>query len=251
MDVSRLETLVILGVSAMLVLTSGIIFFIVTYQKKIALINKQKEKELIEAAINAEEEERMRIAAELHDDIGAMLASVKLNFHQAEEDGAGSEAFLQSHKLMDETIAKIRSMSRSLQPVMMEQLGLPVTLRAFFDMFALTKIIKIHYTATPLPEITGNIGLGVYRIIQELVTNTLKHAHASDIWFLHVVNRNNVQFTFTHNGWGITNELFERYIYKKDSTGLKNIVNRIKVINGNISFENDNGLYHVNLVIPL
>ena len=106
----------------MLALSTGIILFVVQYQRKVIrhkqqldVINRQKEKELTEAAIRAEEDERMRIAAELHDDVGATLASVRLYLRMANKEGAGSEAFEQSQQLIDETIGKIRSLSHRLQ----------------------------------------------------------------------------------------------------------------------------------------
>lgn len=251
MDVSRLETLAVLGVVAMLILTSGIIFFIVTYQKKIMMIRQQQEKALTEAAIKAEEEERGRIAAELHDDVGAMLASVKLNMHQAEEDGSGSAAFGQSQQLIEKTIDKVRQMSRSLQPTMLHHLGLSRALQAFFDMFPQNSAIGIHYVATPLPQMQEDIALGIYRIIQELVNNTLKHARASDIWLQHEISDNLLCFRFSHNGRGITEEHFQEYIYKKDAMGLKNIINRLNVLNGSISFEQADDRYYILIKIPV
>lgn len=240
-----------LGILAMLMLVVSIIFFVVYHQRSIITIHQQKEKELTEAAIQAEEDERSRIAGELHDDVGAMLASVKLNFHQAEEDGSGSEAFNQSHKLIEETIDKVRKMSRRLQPVMLQHLGLSKTLRAFFDMFAFSDVITIHYENTPLPNLHESTALGIYRIIQELVNNTLRHAHASEIWLHHSVSGRQLFFHFTHNGHGITQELFDEYIYKKDATGLKNIVNRLKVLNGSISFNHNEKQYHTIIQIPI
>jgi two-component system, NarL family, sensor kinase len=235
----------------MLMLVLSIIFFVVYHQRRMMAIQNEKEKDLTEAAITAEENERNRIASELHDDVGAMLASVKLNFHQAEEDGPGSNAFTQSHHLIEETIDKVRKMSRSLQPSMMQHLGLVSTLRGFFDMFANNNEIAIHYEATPIPKLEDNTALGIYRIIQELVNNTLKHANATEITLKHYVADNYLIFRYTHNGQGITHESFNTYIYKKDATGLKNIVNRLKVINATISFSYNETHYHTIIQIPL
>lgn len=250
--------LVLLGIATTMLLAVALILFFVFYQKRRAahlqqleIINQQREKELTEAAIKAEEEERGRIAGELHDDVGAMLASVKLNVHQAEEDGQGSDAFQQSHKLIEDTIDRVRKMSRSLQPAMLQHLGLVKALRSFFDMFATSSAIAIHYDATPLPDMDENKALGIYRIVQELVNNTLKHAHAKDIWLQHEAAPDALIFRFTHNGQGITEERFQEYTYKKDATGLKNIVNRLKVLNGSIHFEQNDNLYITIIKIPL
>jgi len=240
-----------LGILAMLMLVVSIVFFVVYHQRTMITIHQQKEKELTEAAIQAEENERNRIAGELHDDVGAMLASVKLNFHQAEEDGAGSEAFNQSHRLIEETIDKVRKMSRSLQPAMIQHIGLSKTLRAFFDMFTVSNVIAIHYEATPLPDLPANIALGIYRIIQELMNNTIKHAHATQISIYHTATIEQLIFHITHNGKGINQQLFEEYIYQKDATGLKNIVNRLKVLNACINFDKKDEEYYITIQIPL
>lgn len=235
----------------MLMLVVSIIFFVLYHQRSMITISRQKERELTEAAILAEENERHRIAGELHDDVGALLASVKLNFHQAEEDGAGSEAFAQSHKLIEETIDKVRKMSRSLQPAMLEHLGLGRTLCAFFDMFAPSQLVTIHYEATELPPLPQSTALGIYRIIQELVNNTLKHAHATEIWVDHSISATHLTIRFMHNGLGVSQDLFDEYIYKKDATGLKNIVNRLKVLHAEISFSNDDDRYYTIIQIPI
>ncbi|HVX00384.1 MAG TPA: histidine kinase [Candidatus Babeliaceae bacterium] len=247
-----LLNLVTIGIFAMLLLVISIIIFIVYHQKRITVIHLQKEKELTEAAIQAEEEERSRIAAELHDDVGAMLASVRLYLNLAARQPGDTEALQQSRTLIDGTIDKVRSLSRSLQPAMLPHLGLQKTLVSFFNIFNNSGVISIKYDEDELPILKDAVALGIYRIVQELVNNTLKHAHATRIWVRHAIMPGNIlQFSFSHNGQGITEERFQEYIYKKDATGLKNIINRLKVLNGSISFDNDGKIYNMMISIIL
>jgi signal transduction histidine kinase len=241
----------------MLSLATGIILFVVFYQRRVIIhqqqlkhITEEKEKELTQAAISAEEEERNRIAAELHDDVGVMLASVRLYLLMAAGQGPSGKAFGQSRQLIDETIQKVRNLSRSLQPALMEHLGLISALHAFFDIFNNSPVIKIYYHEGELPELSENAALAIYRIMQELVNNTLKHANATEIWVNHTIANNMLLLRFTHNGNGITEENFQEYIYKKDAMGLKNIINRLKILNGNISFDSDTH-HHTIMKIPL
>lgn len=251
--------LIFIGIAGMLTLAIAIVLFVVFYQRKVIAhqeqltkLNRQKEKELTEAAIRAEEEERMRIAAELHDDVGATLASVRLYLRMADKEGAGSEAFTQSQLLIDETIGKVRSLSHRLQPAMLQRLGLPMALQSFFDVFNKSGVIHIDFSGDDLPVLDENKSLALYRIMQELVSNTLKHAGADRAEVHAEKAGNKTLFCFSHNGkQGITQERFQDLIYKKDATGLKNIVNRLKVLNGSISFEKENNWYHTIIHIPL
>lgn len=250
---------IVIGISVMLLLAMAIILFVVFYQRRVIAhqqqlnsFNQQKEKELTEAAIHAEEEERNRIAAELHDDVGATLASVRLYLRMADKEGAGSEAFTQSQHLIDETINKVRSLSHRLQPAMLQKLGLQMALHSFFEVFNKSGVLRIDYDGDALPVLDENKSLAIYRIMQELVNNTLKHAGA-DMVEVHAEKNDGVlQICFSHNGQqGITQERFQEYIYKKNATGLKNIVNRLKVLNGSISFEKENNWYHTIISTPL
>ena len=242
--------LIILAVLAMLFLALAVVLFVVHYQKRITTINLLKEKELTEAAIRAEEEERMRIAAELHDDVGATLSSVKFYLQMAEKE-ATPDVFLQSQQLIDESISKVRSLSHRLQPAMLLQLGLQDALQSFFAPFQKNGSIHIEYTSDKLPPLHDNMALTAYRIVQELLNNTLKHATATHAEVYTEVAEGMLCLCFSHNGRGITEAQFQQYIYKKEATGLKNIINRLKVVNGTIAFEQEKNWYHTIVRIPL
>jgi signal transduction histidine kinase len=242
--------LIILAVLAMLFLALAVVLFVVHYQKRITTINLLKEKELTEAAIRAEEEERMRIAAELHDDVGATLSSVKFYLQMGEKE-ATPDVFLQSQQLIDESISKVRSLSHRLQPAMLLQLGLQDALQSFFAPFQKNGSIHIEYTSDKLPPLHDNLALTAYRIVQELLNNTLKHATATHAEVYTEIADGMLCLCFSHNGQGITEAQFQQYIYKKEATGLKNIINRLKVVNGTIAFEQEKNWYHTIVRIPL
>jgi signal transduction histidine kinase len=192
----------------------------------------------------------MRIATELHDDIGASLASVQLYLQIAEKE-EGKEKLIQSQQLINDTVNKVRSLSHRLQPAILLKSGLNEALQSFFDTFNTTGAIHIDYNTESLPEIDANIQLTLYRIVQELVNNTLKHAAASNAEVYIETADNSLSLRFSHNGQGITEETFNEYIYKKNATGLKNIINRLKVLNGTISFDKEKNWYHTIITIPL
>lgn len=257
MNLSSLS-IVLLGVGAMLTLSTGIILFVVLYQRKVVahkheltIIQLQKEKELSEATIRAEEEERSRIAAELHDDVGAMLSSVRLYLRNAGRQGADGEAVQRSQELLDESIGKVRNISHRLQPAMLQHLGLHKALQSFFDVFTKTGTITIQYESEALPALSDNAALALYRIVQELVNNMMKYAHATEA-FVHTYSDGaRLCLQLSHNGQGITEERFNEYLEKKNASGLKNIVTRLNVLNGTIVFDTKNDLHHTTISIPV
>lgn len=254
-----MSLLILSAIAVMLLLSLGVIFFVMLYQRRIIahqqelkLINQQKELELIQASIQSEEIERMRIASELHDDVAATLASARL-FLYKEKDASYNEAIInQSKELLDEGIVKIRNISHKLQPAILQHLGLQQALESLTDVINRSGIISATHTAlSPLPRIPDSTELAIYRIAQELLTNMLKHAQPSSISLHTLAANHHIQIVLAHNGIGLTQHTYEELIYKKGATGLKNIVNRIKSINATIRFyQEQDGYYKIELTVP-
>lgn len=250
-------TLVITAVAAMLLLAVGVIFFVVLYQRRVILhqqdirsINEQKQLELIQASIRGEEEERMRIASELHDDVGATLSSVRLFLHAAARS-PDTEVITHSRLLLDETIGKVRNLSHALQPALLQQLGLQATIASFVAMLDKSSTLAVQYSPTgQIPRLPDNIELCTYRIVQELINNIIKHASASQIWVETSCNASMLTASVMHDGIGLDQADYETLIYKAGAIGLKNIVNRLKSVNGNIIFARKEEHYSVTITIP-
>lgn len=243
----------------MLTLAFGIIFFVVMYQRRVIKhhhelkkINEEKEQELREASISAGEDERTRIASELHDDIGATLASIRLFLHGAGKEGDENMVFAQSKELLDETISKVRGISHSLHPATLQHLGLRGALQSFFDMIGKAGALTVQCRIQDgLPRIAEKTELSLYRMVQELTNNILKHANATILQFDASAENGQMALCITHNGEGITDADFNDLIYKKDAIGLKNIVNRTRSVNGDIRFEKGDKEYYIVITVPL
>lgn len=241
----------------MLLLAMGIIMFFILYQRKIIRhqlelksINEQNQLQLTQAAIDGEEEERRRIASELHDDVGATLSSIRLFLHKADTK---PELLTDSRQLLDETIQKVRNLSHQLQPDVLNRLGLQSALESYTGTMLKTGAINIQYNPIEsLPRLDGKIELSVYRIVQELVNNILKHSRSTFVTIDTTVADGNLKLTLKHDGEGLTDETFNQLLYKKGSIGLKNIVNRVTSINADITFaQNAGGEYSVNCLVPI
>lgn len=255
-----LFSLIIIGIGAMLLLAFGIVFFIVLYQRRVIRhqqeikeINDRKQQELIQASIQGEEEERMRIAAELHDDVGAMLSSVRLFLHAAARKDMDPLIITQSKELLDDSIRNIRNISHKLQPALLQQLGLQASLESFATMISNSANIQMSFcNKISLPRFSDNIELSIYRIIQELTSNIIRHAEATTITIEIMLLAAHLQTIVVHNGAGLTDEMYRDLIYKKGSIGLKNIMNRLKTINASISFAKTNtGHFSIVISAPL
>lgn len=255
-----MDSLIITAIAAMLLMSVGIIFFIILYQRRVIhhqlelkRIATEKELELIQASIQSEENERMRIASELHDDVGATLASARLFLYKEKDNPYEEQIINQSKELLDESISKIRNISHKLQPAMLQHLGLEMALHSFVETISRSGKITVKFVShNMLPRTHDNVELAIYRISQELITNILKHANASHIILETDVYNQQLLITYTHNGQGLTQEAYEELIYKKGATGLKNILFRIKSVNAVIQYyKADELFFKTELTVPL
>ncbi len=244
----------------MLLLALVVVFFVVQYQKKmirhqveLKVINERQQYELTRASIHSEEEERLRIASELHDDVASTLASVKVYLYSAGFDTDSKENLNRSKELLDDGINKVRDISHKLQPVTLQHFGLEKALQSLILVYSragnLVTSVKEHGF---IPRQTEEKELTLYRISQEVINNTMKHAAPSQLTLEMNILAGILDLTFTHNGKGIDQEEFDQFVYKHEAFGLKNIVNRLKFIKGAIKFEKLNdGKYSITISSPL
>jgi signal transduction histidine kinase len=127
----ELKKLLIISIAVMVLLALAIILFVLFYQRRvirhqqeIKRINDQKQLELTQAALQGEEEEKMRIASELHDDVGATLSTIKRYFTAAlnTQNNNNTEIAAEANALLDSSIDKVRNISHTLQPAFLQQL---------------------------------------------------------------------------------------------------------------------------------
>jgi two-component system, NarL family, sensor histidine kinase UhpB len=132
----------------------------------------------------AQEAERRRIAQELHDQIGQNLTAVMLELKRvrARVDGGDAEALADAQELARETLEEVRRISYELRPAALDDLGLPSALRALCDGIERRAGIAIELdVADDLPPLDGQVELAVYRIAQEALTNSVRHAQCTTV----------------------------------------------------------------------
>ena len=239
--------LISIGIGLMLSLVAGFLLIVVVNQKKKWLLQKQmsslkeqQQNQLIESAVRSEEGERHRIAEMLHDEVGALLSSsriylVELNTNNLTETDKQDHS--KAKELIDESIQKVRSISHNLHSTILKEFGLNEAIRHFVKKIA--GGISIQCT-TDLDDnyqlSNAETDLAVYRIIQELVNNLLKHAHPRNIEILSTCRNEELNTFINHDGIGLTQEEFEDLRFKPTGLGLKNIQNRMILLKGKILF---------------
>ena len=252
-----------LGTLGMLVLTIGLILFIIFHQRKVIRyqlrlqqMEQEQQKILLNASIRLQEEERQRLAADLHDDAGPLLATARLylNENLVNQDKATQlQSIFQARQILDDTIQLIRNISHSLMPPTLKNFGLESATNDLFQKISGSGTInassRFHeYRERLKPEKE----LIVFRIVQELINNILKHSNSS---FIHLTqNSHNGMFILRmhHDGRGIVQSDFEKLNKSNIGLGLKNISSRLKVAQGKIYFEKDPSqtYYKITMEIP-
>ena len=250
---------VCIGIMALL-LCSFLIAFITSQQKRlkhqkdIQNLRELQQNQLIEAAIRSEEIERHRIAEELHDEVGAILSSSKLHFqgiNAASLNKHDNELYNKGKELLNDGIQKVRGISHNLHSSILKEFGLNEAIQHFVNKLTQGRIeahiaLDENYN-TQNPE----NDMSIYRMVQEIVNNLLKHASPGLINITSLYRSNVLTLTIEHNGNGLSQSAFESLRYNKDGLGLKNIQNRIILLQGQIHFVKAENQNTITIQIPV
>lgn len=234
------------GMLGMFLLALGVVFFFLAYQRRI--IKQQKEhqakeaeyqQQLLRANLLSQEKERNRIGKDLHDGVGAMLTTAKLYFRHLDQD-VEPEKFAELKKkafgLLEETMTSVRRVSHDLRPVVLERLGLVEAIANTVDQINQTGDITIDFRHSEETEADKEYQLNWYRIIQELITNTLKHAGAKVIKIDLTGTADKLQVIYQDDGVGLTDGKDPR-----TGLGIQNIESRLNLMGGRLEFMQKEG----------
>jgi len=181
--------------------------------------------QLLSATLQSQEEERKRIGRDLHDDVGASLSNLKMIMSQTNIPAEGKEEY---KPLIDRIITTVRSISHSLSPPGLDLFGLEHTLHEFFDSFNVPGSLQLEFTnetGNKLDALDKQTALALYRIIQELTNNTIRHADATAIRIKCYEEKDAFVMTYQDNGKGM-----EWNSKKKTGMGMQNIEARLKML---------------------
>lgn len=260
---NKISPEIFIGTIGMILLAVGLVMFVIVHQKrvnkyqgKIQELEAEHQKMLLNASIKLQEEERMRLAADLHDDAGPLLATARLymNENMLNADKTTQlQSLFNARQIIDEAIVLIRNISHNLMPPTLKNFGLGSAMNDFFQKIsnsgAINASVKFEeYRVRLKPEKE----LIIFRVLQEIVNNILKHSKASFIHLTQSSSNDKVILRLHHDGKGLTQEEFLRFTKTKDGLGLKNIQSRLRVIQGDIMHEKDasQSLFKITIDIP-
>ena len=245
---------------AMIVLLLALIVFFLGYQnlrrkKKIVeqeqLIQNQKlenilrgqELKEIDKLIEGQEKERIKIANELHDNMGSMLATIKLNFEnlkQQKKSNGDNDQYLfdKTDDLLEEAYQKIRTIAHTKNAGVIGNQGLVPALYNIANKITIPGKLSVQVIPFGLNErLENSLELTIFRMVQELLTNVVKHAQATIITISLTQHENNLNIIIEDNGKGFD----PKTINKNKGMGLHHIEKKTEQLGGNFSIDSSEG----------
>ena len=226
---------------AIIIIVSIITAFINDYKNKqlnkqrIAFLQKEQEMEQLKALIAGEEKERKRIGQELHDGLGAVLATVKMQINSISTKSPSiknNTSYNKAEQLIDEACQTVREISHRMMPYILEQNGLEHAIEDICQTITQTKNIDIHFNPYQIDLIESEtLKITIYRITQELLKNIIKHAQATEVIVQITVEDNHVEVLVEDDGKGFDT------LTTKGGIGLDNIRSRVDYLKGSLTID--------------
>ena len=201
----------------------------------------EQKKKTTQAVMQAEEDERKRIALDLHDSVAQKMVVAKLNL-EAFENGLPNltpeqkDVYNNIFSLVDESCTEVRELSHSMVPQAFFKSGLTDAIKSLTNKIENKNLHVTFSAAGDLSNLAQNSELMIYRIVQECIQNVLKHAKASRLDIALIAENNELDITVEDNGIGFNTEAGIN-----ESVGLKNVRSRIEYLNGTLDINSQPG----------
>jgi signal transduction histidine kinase len=232
------------GIVIMVLLTL-LIYFYNRSKRRLALqhieaLETDRELKILQAMMDGEERERGRIAGHLHDGIGGMISAIKMHLgvSKLENEALGkSEAYQQGLHLLEDMAKEVRKTAHNLMPEVLHKYGLEEAIRLHCRSTS-NKTLEVHFQSYNLTkEWNSNAELIIYRIVQELVNNAVKHAACTEVLVDISQDEKSMTITVEDNGKGFTPSEQN----SKDGMGLSNIRSKAVALEGKIELTSEPG----------
>jgi PAS domain S-box-containing protein len=200
---------------------------------------KRMQIEIYIAGINAEEQERGRLAKDLHDGLGPLLSACRIYLHKIKNKGINdTDSLNKLEEIIDESLSEIKEISNNISPHILRNFGLIHALKSFIEKIADKCEIDIICSCEPSERFDEIIEATIYRVLTELINNTIKYAKVRKASIL--LKKENDQLYIEYKDEGIGFDCNET-LNKNPGVGLLNIKSRIESIGGNYKFLSEPG----------
>jgi two-component system, NarL family, sensor kinase len=246
------EKILIIQTLAGILLTLLIVGFLLlrNYRQKQKLQEQQIQKleaekllSATEAVLKGEEQERSRLAKDLHDGLGGLLSGIKYSFQNMKGNliltPDNAQVFERSLDMLDSSIQEMRRVAHNLMPETLFKFGLDTALKDFCSDINSSGVLQVNYQSFGMENFIPDqtVSISVYRVIQELVNNIIKHAEAGFVLVQITRSENMLLIDVEDNGKGFDAEMTEN----RPGMGWKNIRSRIEYLQGTIDLKSQPG----------
>ena len=212
-------------------------------QRRISKLETEKQLAATEAVLKGEENERSRLAKDLHDGLGGMLSGIKYSLHTMKGNlimtPENHQAFEHSMDMLDSSIKEMRRVAHNMMPETLVRFGLDTALKDYCNDINQSGALQVTYQSIGLANeiFDQTTAITIYRIVQELITNTMKHAAAKSAIVQLTKTNGQVSVTIEDDGKG-----FDTNILKQSKgIGWTNIQHRIEFLKGKLDVNSEPG----------
>jgi|CXWL01.1.fsa_nt_gi signal transduction histidine kinase len=211
-------------------------------QQRIRELEKDKQLVAVDSLLKGQEEERSRLAKDLHDGLGGLLSGVKFSLSNMKDNliitPDNMTVFERSLDMIDTSIKELRRVAHNMMPEMLTKFGLDEALKEYCNTINATKLLAVKYQSHGMEtRMDKSVEIIVYRIIQELLNNTLKHAAATEAFVQLIREDNRLNLVVEDNGKGFDANLPEN----NKGAGWSNIRSRVEYLKGQLDVHSETG----------
>ena len=211
-------------------------------QQRIRELEKDKQLVAVDSMLKGQEEERSRLAKDLHDGLGGLLSGVKFSLSNMKDNliitPDNMAVFERSLDMIDTSIKELRRVAHNMMPEMLTKFGLDEALKEYCNTVNATKLLAVKYQSFGMDSrLDKSTEIIIYRIVQELLNNILKHAAASEAFVQLIRENNRLNIVVEDNGKGFDTALLEN----SKGAGWANIRSRVEYLKGQLDIHSEPG----------
>ena len=211
-------------------------------QQRIRELEKDKQLVAVDSMLQGQEEERSRLAKDLHDGLGGLLSGVKFSLSNMKDNliitPDNMAVFERSLDMIDTSIKELRRVAHNMMPEMLTKFGLDEALKEYCNTINATNLLSVKYQSMGMEtRVEKSVEIIVYRIIQELLNNTMKHAVATEAMVQLIKEEGRFSIIVEDNGNGFDTTMLKN----NKGAGLTSIQSRVDYLKGHLDIHAEQG----------